>query len=55
VEIAVKKLVSDLYRVAHESGADVALASVKPDEKATSTLANPESLVQFYSMPELLR
>ncbi|KAJ2746647.1 hypothetical protein GGI20_001148 [Coemansia sp. BCRC 34301] len=55
VEIAVKKLVSDLYHVAQESGADAALASVKADEKATSTLANPESLAQFYTMPELLK
>ncbi|KAJ2822102.1 hypothetical protein FBU31_004690, partial [Coemansia sp. 'formosensis'] len=54
VEIAIKKLVSDLYRVAQASGPDVALATVKADEKATSTLANPESLAQFYSMPELL-
>ncbi|KAJ1824962.1 hypothetical protein LPJ60_000335 [Coemansia sp. RSA 2675] len=54
VEIAVKKLVSDLYRAAQESGPDVALATVKADEKATSTLANPESLLQFYAMPELL-
>ncbi|KAI7830941.1 acetoacetyl-CoA synthetase-like protein [Kickxella alabastrina] len=55
VEIAVKKLVSDLYRVAQESGADVALTTVTPDEKTTSTLANPESLLQYYSMPELLK
>ncbi|KAJ1896045.1 hypothetical protein LPJ66_004224 [Kickxella alabastrina] len=55
VEIAVKKLVSDLYRVAQESGADVALTTVTPDEKTTSTLANPESLLQYYNMPELLK
>ncbi|KAI9501604.1 hypothetical protein BX070DRAFT_204953 [Coemansia spiralis] len=41
VEIAVKRLTS--------------LKNVKIDEKTTSTLANPESLLQFYSMPEILR
>ncbi|KAJ2706717.1 hypothetical protein FB645_001321 [Coemansia sp. IMI 203386] len=55
VEIAVKKLVSDLYRVSQEMGAEKALETVKADEKTTSTLANPESLQQFYSMPELLK
>ncbi|KAI8324965.1 acetoacetate-CoA ligase [Martensiomyces pterosporus] len=40
VEIAVKRLVSDLYHV---------------DEKTTSTLANPDSLEQFYAMPQLLQ
>ncbi|KAJ2807880.1 hypothetical protein H4R20_001096 [Coemansia guatemalensis] len=55
VEIAVKALISELYRVAQEEGVDVALRTVKADEKTTSTLANPESLLQFYSMPELLK
>ncbi|KAJ2365296.1 hypothetical protein IW150_006251, partial [Coemansia sp. RSA 2607] len=55
VEIAVKKLVSDLYKVAQESGADQAIKTVKTDEKTTSTLANPESLLQFYAMPELFK
>ncbi|KAJ1730797.1 hypothetical protein LPJ61_002837 [Coemansia biformis] len=54
VEVAVKRLVSDLYRVAQEAGADAAARSVKVDGKTTSTLANPESLEQFYNMPELL-
>ncbi|KAJ2081803.1 hypothetical protein H4R24_002067 [Coemansia sp. RSA 988] len=53
VEIAVKALISELYRVAQEEGVNVALRNVKADEKTTSTLANPESLSQFYSMPEL--
>ncbi|KAJ1962517.1 hypothetical protein GGI12_002601 [Dipsacomyces acuminosporus] len=55
VEIAVKRLVSDLYRVAQECGPEAAVKSVKVDEKTTSTLANPESLDQFYNMPELLK
>ncbi|KAJ2453868.1 hypothetical protein EV183_001938 [Coemansia sp. RSA 2336] len=54
LEIAVKRLVSDLYRVAQEKGTKVALQTVKADEKTTSTLANPESLEQFYHIPELL-
>ncbi|KAJ2781670.1 hypothetical protein H4R18_002723 [Coemansia javaensis] len=54
VEVAVKRLVSDLYRVAQETGAEAAVRTVRADEKATSTLANPESLEQFYRMPELL-
>ncbi|KAJ2843515.1 hypothetical protein GGI22_007180 [Coemansia erecta] len=54
VEIAVKKLVSDLYQAAQSSGSEEALAKVKIDEKTTSTLANPESLAQFYTMPDLL-
>ncbi|KAI9479821.1 hypothetical protein BX667DRAFT_494696 [Coemansia mojavensis] len=54
LEIAVKRLVSDLYRVAQEKGPDEALQTVRPDEKTTSTLANPESLDQFYHIPELL-
>ncbi|KAJ2721967.1 hypothetical protein GGI07_003617 [Coemansia sp. Benny D115] len=55
VEIAVKKLVSDLYSVAQKQSPEVALETVTADEKTTSTLANPESLLQFYSMPELLK
>ncbi|KAJ2616014.1 hypothetical protein H4S08_000975 [Coemansia sp. RSA 1365] len=55
VEIAVKALISELYRVAQEEGVDVALRTVKIDEKTTSTLANPKSLLQFYNMPELLK
>lgn len=56
VEIAVKKLVSDLYQVAQESGSEaVAKSNVKPDEKATSTLANSASLLQFYNMSELFK
>ncbi|KAJ2520600.1 hypothetical protein H4217_001941 [Coemansia sp. RSA 1939] len=54
VEIAVKRLLSDLYQVAQSDGAKEALARVKVDEKTTSTLANPESLFQFYNMPEIL-
>ncbi|KAJ2849700.1 hypothetical protein IWW36_002427 [Coemansia brasiliensis] len=54
LEIAVKRLVSDLYRVAQEKGPNEALQTVKADEKTTSTLANPESLEQFYHIPELL-
>ncbi|KAJ1664531.1 hypothetical protein EV178_004044 [Coemansia sp. RSA 1646] len=55
VEIAVKKLVSDLYQAAQMDGSDEALANVKVDGKTTSTLANPESLVQFYAIPDLLK
>ncbi|KAJ1955668.1 hypothetical protein EC988_001758, partial [Linderina pennispora] len=55
VEIAVKKLVSDLYRVAQAEGAEEAVRSVTIDEKTTSTLANPETLQQFYNMPKLLQ
>ncbi|KAJ2785258.1 hypothetical protein GGI15_001978 [Coemansia interrupta] len=55
VEIAVKKLVSDLYHATQEFGAEEAIKTVKADEKTTSTLANPESLLQFYAMPELLK
>ncbi|KAJ2474261.1 hypothetical protein GGI02_000237 [Coemansia sp. RSA 2322] len=55
VEVAVKKLVSELFRASQEMGTEAALATVKVDEKATSTLANPESLGQFYHMPELLK
>ncbi|KAJ2553565.1 hypothetical protein EV175_002896 [Coemansia sp. RSA 1933] len=54
VEIAVKRLVSDLYQAAQTDGPDNALVNVKVDEKTTSTLANPESLAQFYSMPDIL-
>ncbi|KAJ1913110.1 hypothetical protein H4219_005349 [Mycoemilia scoparia] len=55
VEIAVKKLVSELYRVAHEPGntPDVAKSIVKLDPKDVSTLANPESLEQFYNYPAI--
>ncbi|KAJ2161599.1 hypothetical protein GGF46_001369 [Coemansia sp. RSA 552] len=55
VEIAVKRLVSDLYRMAQEADVDTARRTVTPDEKTTSTLANPESLDQFFSMPELFQ
>ncbi|KAJ2316971.1 hypothetical protein IWW51_005487, partial [Coemansia sp. RSA 2702] len=54
LEIAVKRLVSDLYRVAQATSPEEALRTVKADEKTTSTMANPESLEQFYHLPELL-
>ncbi|KAJ2829127.1 hypothetical protein IWW50_001023 [Coemansia erecta] len=55
LEIAVKKLVSELYRVAQETSPEEALRTVTPDDKTTSTLANPESLDQFYRIPEILK
>ncbi|KAJ2426061.1 hypothetical protein GGF47_002305 [Coemansia sp. RSA 2524] len=55
LEIAVKKLVSELYRVAQETSPEEALRTVKADEKTTSTLANPESLDQFYLIPDILK
>ena len=54
VEIAAKTLVSQLYKVARESGSEVACLTVKLDPKTVSTLANPDSLDLFYQFPEIL-
>ncbi|KAJ1674880.1 hypothetical protein EV182_002377 [Spiromyces aspiralis] len=56
VEVAVKTLISELYRVAQERGGpEVARKEVKVDPKTVSTLINPQCLSQFYQYDALFK